>query len=381
VADQGQTADEAAGDEPDNTPSAEAATATSAEGAAVTSGVTSASYRWYLGAQVLSLVGTMMSYTALFWLALHVPHGGAPALAAVDAAQCLPMLLFSRRAGLLVARHRAARVMRVTQTLEAASALAIGVPLLAGWMTIWYLVALSFATGCVLCVDLPARQAFMLDLTGPAELRRGTSLFATCTGLARIAGPGIAGVVIATTGETAVFFFNAVSFLAVIAVLTRLPALDPAPRKQSPQVPAARRFRWLADLPGQVRAAAAMALLVGGFGWQFAVTNPLVARLRRVRAGRCLRRRGHRVDGRRPLGPDRPRPGHRRRRRRPAHPPAAPAAPTDPTGNRADSSRLRATSAADGSTVSVTVPRRDQAAPPGRTRPTLVDDVPTSTPR
>ena len=283
TADEGQTADKAAGDEPDNTPSAEAATATSAEGAtvtsaiAVTSGVASASYRWYLGAQVLSLVGTMMSYTALFWLALHVPHGGAPALAAVDAAQCLPMLLFSRRAGLLVARHRVARVMRVTQTLEAASALAIGVPLLAGWMTIWYLVALSFATGCVLCVDLPARQAFMLDLTGPAELRRGTSLFATFTGLARIAGPGIAGVVIATTGETAVFFFNAVSFLAVIAVLTRLPALDPAPRKQSPQVPAARRFRWLADLPGRVRAAAVMALLVGGFGWQFAVTNPLVA--------------------------------------------------------------------------------------------------------
>ena len=71
------------------------------------SGVATAGYRWYLGAQVLSLFGTMMSYTALFWLALHVPHGGAPALAAVDAAQCLPMLLLSRRAGLLVTRHPA----------------------------------------------------------------------------------------------------------------------------------------------------------------------------------------------------------------------------------------------------------------------------------
>ncbi len=67
-----------------------------------------------------------MSYTALFWLALHIRYGGAPALAAVDAAQCLPMLLFSRRAGAIVARHQAARVAMMTQGLQAAGALAIG---------------------------------------------------------------------------------------------------------------------------------------------------------------------------------------------------------------------------------------------------------------
>ena len=161
--------------------------------AAGPTGVASAGYRWYLTAQVLSLAGTMMSYTALFWLVLHISHGGAPALAAVDAAQTLPMLLFSRRAGIIVARHRAARIAMVTQALEAAGSLAIGVPLLAGRMTIWYLVPLSFVIGCVQCVDLPARQTFMLDLVGGAELRRGTSLFATVTGLARIAGPAWPG--------------------------------------------------------------------------------------------------------------------------------------------------------------------------------------------
>ena len=259
-----------------------------AAGGTAAGGVGSARYRWYLGAQVVSLVGTTMSYTALFWLALHVPHGGAAALAAVDAAQCLPMLLFSRRAGLLVARHRAARILLVTQALEVGGALAIGVPLLAGWMRIWYLVPLSFAVGCVLCVDLPARQTFMLDLIGPAELRRGTSLFATVTGLARIAGPGIAGIVIAATGETVVFFLNAASFLAVIAVLIWRPGraapagqaetqAETQAEAQAETPVAARRFRWLADLPAGARAAAVMALLVGGFGWQFAVTNPLIA--------------------------------------------------------------------------------------------------------
>ena len=260
-------------------------------------GVGGTGYRWYLAAQVVSLAGTMMGYTALFWLVLHIRHGGAPALAAVDAALSLPMLLFSRRAGTIVLRYRAVRVAVVTQALLAAASLAIGVPLLAGWMTLWYLVPLSFATGCVQCVDLPARQTLMLDLVGPGELRRGTSLFATVTGLAKIAGPGVAGIIIAATGETAVFFVDAVSFLGVVGVLTWLsrrltptaPSAAPAPATAPSAAPAptapgaaqtvsaARRFRWLLDLPPGVRAAAAMALLVGGFGLQFAVTNPLMA--------------------------------------------------------------------------------------------------------
>jgi Transmembrane secretion effector len=268
-------------------------------------GVSGTGYRWYVTAQVVSLLGTMMGYTALFWLVLHLRPGGAPALAAVDAALCLPMLLFSRRAGIIVARHQAARVLMVTQALLAAESLAIGVPLLTGRMSIWYLVPLAFAAGCVQCVDLPARQTFMLDLVGPGELRRGTSLFATVTGLAKIAGPSVAGIIIAVTGETVVFFIDAASFLGVIAVMAYLSrrtgsalshwtgsalsrrtgsalssrtgsaphhAAEPVAR-----VPAARRFRWLLDLPRGVRAAAGMALLVGGFGLQFAVTNPLMA--------------------------------------------------------------------------------------------------------
>src|SRR5580693_7252896 len=176
-----------------------------------------------------------MSYTALFWLVLRIRYGGAPALAAVDAALSLPMLLFSRRAGTIVTRHRAARVAMTTQGLEAAGSLAIGFPLLAGWMSVWYLLPLCFVLGCVQTVDLPARQTFMLDLVGQGELRRGTSLFATVTGLARIAAPGVAGIIIAATGETAVFFVDAVSFLGVVAVLTWLSRrLTPAAASAAP---------------------------------------------------------------------------------------------------------------------------------------------------
>lgn len=226
--------------------------------------------------QAISLLGTMMRYTALFWLALHVSHGGALALAAVDAAQCLPMFTFGRRAGNIVNRCRPVRVMLATQSLQAMGSLAVGIPLAAGWMTLWYLLAVSFAFGAVQSVDLPARQVLMLDLVGSAGLRRGSSLAASINGLARVAGPGVAGAVIAASGETGVFFADAASFLAVIAVMAwlsrgTLPAGSDAVARDG------RRLGWLLDLPRGVKAAAAMALLVGGFGLQFMVTNPLMA--------------------------------------------------------------------------------------------------------
>lgn len=118
---------------------------------------------------------------------------------------------------------------------------------------------------------------FMLDLTGDAALRRGTSQYQAAIGLARIAGPGVAGLVIAIGSQTAVFFVDAGSFLAVIAVLLWLP--NPGNRPAAnPDRNRPRRFRWVLDLPRQVQVAALMALLVGGFGWQFSVLNPLIAK-------------------------------------------------------------------------------------------------------
>src|SRR5580693_2217740 len=195
-------------------------------------GVASPGYRWYVAVQAVSIIGTMMSYTALFWLALNV--GGRTGLPVVVAAQSLPMLVLSRRAGSIVSRRPAAQVVLVTQALLAAASLAIGIPLLAGWMTIWYLAAAGAAAGCVQAVDLPARQEFMLDLLGRAELRRGTSLYATVTSLAKVAGPGIAGLIIAATGETAVFFADAASYLGVIAVLAVLAARTQAAEASGP---------------------------------------------------------------------------------------------------------------------------------------------------
>jgi MFS family permease len=241
-------------------------------------GVDSAAYRWYAASQAVSVVGTMMGYTAIYWLTIHLARGNALVLSVLVAAQFLPILLFSRRAGTLVARHRPSRMLLGTQSAQAVGSLAIGIPLLSGWMTIWYLCVVSFAVGCVISVDLVARQMFMLDLVSDQELRRGTSLYAAITGLAKIAGPGAAGILIAASGDAAVFIADAVSFLFVLAVLACISArvTHAVPPAGLDQVHA-RRFRWVLDLPPGIQAAAGMALLIGGFGYQFEITNPLMA--------------------------------------------------------------------------------------------------------
>jgi MFS family permease len=239
--------------------------------------VDSGGFRWYTGAQAVSVIGTMMSYAAVYWLTIHLARGDALGLSVLVAAQFLPILLFSRRAGMLVARYRPRRVLVCTQSAQAAGSLAIGIPLLAGWMAIWYLCAVCFVVGCVIAVDLPARQMFMLDLVGDDELRRGTSLYAAATGLAKVVGPGAAGVVIAVSGEAAVFFVDAASFLVVLAVLARAAASPARMTTVSREQTRARRFRWVLDLPRSIQVAAGMALLIGGFGYQYEITNPLMA--------------------------------------------------------------------------------------------------------
>jgi predicted MFS family arabinose efflux permease len=224
------------------------------------------------------MVGSAMTNTALYWLTIHVARGSAIQLAVLTAVQFLPILVLSRRAGMVVTRHRSGPVLALTLAAQTAGALAIGVPLLTGWMTIWYLCLLACAIGCAQTVGLPAGQMFMLELVGRAELRRGSSLYSMVMGLAKIAGPGLAGFVIATAGTGQVFIADAVSFLLAIAVLVRL-SRTVGPAADSGETPAAapRRFRWILDLPRGVQLAAAMALLVGGFGYQFEVTNPLMA--------------------------------------------------------------------------------------------------------
>jgi MFS family permease len=235
-------------------------------------------FRWFVGAAAVSMVGNAMTNTAVYWLAIHLAHGHAVGLSLVATAQFLPIILLSRRAGLLAGQHRPGYVLAVTTIVECAGALAIGVPLVAGWMTVWYLCVLGFAIGCAQTVGLPAGQIFMLDLVGANELRRGASVSSMVAGLAKIAGPSLAGFLIATAGTGPVFLADAGSFAGAIAVLLWLSKkVTRTTSHARARAETVRRFRWILDLPGSIRLVLVMALLMGGLGYQFEITNPLIA--------------------------------------------------------------------------------------------------------
>src|SRR5260370_36428960 len=105
---------------------------------------------------------------------------------------------------------------------------------------------------------------FMLGLVGDAELRRGSSLYAAITGMAKIAGPGLSGLIIAASGEAAVFLIDGASFLLVIGVLVwQMSRMrDPVWSAQE-STGMARRVRWGLLLPVGIRGADAMGPLIG----------------------------------------------------------------------------------------------------------------------
>jgi len=240
--------------------------------------VRSPEFRWLVSVQTISMVGNTMTNTALFWLAIHLSGGHALGLAAVSASQFLPMLVLSRRAGLLAVRHRPARVLAVTTAVESLGALSIGLSLTAGLMTLWLLCLLSCGIGCAQTLGQPAGQIFMLDLVGADQLRRGASISSLTTGIAKIAGPALAGFLIVVMGTGPVFLVDAASFCGVVVVMLWLArVVQPAGDRAEDPAALARRFRWVLDLPRRIQLTAAMALLIGGFGYQFEITNPLMA--------------------------------------------------------------------------------------------------------
>lgn len=106
----------------------------------------------------------------------------------------------------------------------------------------------------------------------------GSSLYGTITGLAKIGGPALAGLIIAASGSGLVFVIDGLSFLVVVGVLVIFGGrVGHDAGADAAGAAAARRFGWVLDLPRSVQVAVVMAVLIGGVGYQFEVTNPLMA--------------------------------------------------------------------------------------------------------
>jgi MFS family permease len=182
-------------------------------------------YRLFFFGQMISLVGTWMQTIAQQWLVFRLT-GSMTMLGTVSLLGALPLIPLSLWGGSLADRFAKRSIILVTQSAMMGLALVMAGLTWAGRVQVWHVLVLSVALGAANAIDIPARQAFVVEMVeGKDDLTNAIGLNSTIFNAARAVGPALAGVAVATTGEAGAFLINGVTFLAVIGALLmmRLP--------------------------------------------------------------------------------------------------------------------------------------------------------------
>jgi len=153
------------------------------------------------------------------WLVYHIT-GSAFQLGLVSFAGQIPTFLLSPVAGVITDKFPKYRILLLTQIISLIQALLLAILALTGAIQIWHIVLLSVALGCINAFDVPSRHSFVIEIVGKKEdLGNAIALNSMMFNGARLIGPSIAGVMLATMGEGICFLINAISYVFVIASL------------------------------------------------------------------------------------------------------------------------------------------------------------------
>ncbi|MFN2508236.1 MAG: MFS transporter [Chthoniobacterales bacterium] len=235
-------------------------------------------YRLFFYGQLVSLIGTWMQQTAMSWLVYQIT-GSKTLLGVVAAVGSAPMMLFSLWGGSLADRYPKRAIILWAQTAQMIPAFVLAALAWGGWANTWIIIGVAAVSGIAMAFDMPARQAFTLDMTSREDLLNAISLNSSIFNGARVVGPALAGIVIGNFGTPMCFFLNGLSFVAVIAGLRmmRLPPHVPLPRETAAKADAWSGLSYVLKHP-RVRTILALLGTVGIFGWSYAVLLPAFAR-------------------------------------------------------------------------------------------------------
>jgi MFS family permease len=227
---------------------------------------------WAIGGLV-SNVGTWMQRVAQDWLVLtQLTHHDASAVGTVMALQFGPQLLLLPWTGVAADRFDQRRMIVATQAALGVLAFALGVLTVTGVVTLAEVYVFAFLSGCVTAFDAPVRQTFVSELVGDADLSNAVALNATSFNAARMIGPAVSGVVIASVGTGWSFLVNGASFGAVVASLALLRRSELRKTERAPRAKGsfAAGFRYVWRRP-DLRAILVMLFLIGTFGLNFPI--------------------------------------------------------------------------------------------------------------
>jgi MFS family permease len=236
-------------------------------------------YRVYWFTQLVSLTGTWVQSLAQSWLVLTLTNSPA-ALGLIGVCQFGPTLILGLPAGVLVDRLPKRRLLMATQIATVAISGVLALLVAADRVVLWQIYVAAIALGIVSAVDMPARQAFVVDLVGEDDLMNAIALNSALFNTTRVAGPALAGLLLAAFGPAICFILNAVSYIPVIVGLGAM-RTQGWPKLGGEAGSHAERLReglaYVRTSPA-VRLPIILAGLMAIFGMNFGVWAPLLAR-------------------------------------------------------------------------------------------------------
>ena len=183
-------------------------------------------FRLYFFSHAVSFSGTWMQQIAAYWLVLELT-GSPIAVGSLALAQALPVTMFGLFVGSVIDRFDVRRVLLVTESLLSLGAATLAVLTLTGTVALWHVYVIATFQGLVLVLDNPSRHTLVFRIVGEADLPNAVALSSALGTMARIAGPGLGGLVIALAGTGVAFAVNSLSYLAVVLALLAMRDLRP----------------------------------------------------------------------------------------------------------------------------------------------------------
>ncbi|MER5885137.1 MFS transporter [Streptomyces sp. NPDC001941] len=228
-------------------------------------------YRLFFTGAIVSNTGTWMARITQDWLVLKLT-GSSAAVGVTTALQFLPMLLFGLYGGVLADRYPKRRILLISQGAMGLCGLALAALTLTGQVQVWHVYLIAFLLGMVTVIDNPTRQSFVSEMVGPAQLANAVSLNSANFQSARLVGPAVAGVMIASVGSGWSFLINGLSFLAPLAGLL---LMRPAELHRVPRVPRGKGqlregLRYVAGRPDLIWPIVLVGF-IGTFGFNFPI--------------------------------------------------------------------------------------------------------------
>jgi MFS family permease len=235
---------------------------------------------WFAGA-LISNVGAWMQRTAQDWYVLtELTENDAVAVGFTMALQFGPALLIGPFAGVIVDRMAGRRLLAITQAGQLVLALGLGVIIVTGIAELWMVYLFSLALGVVTAVDAPARQTFVAELVGTADLPNAVGLNSASFNTARLIGPAVAGLLTVLVGAGWVILINALTYTAMLAALgmLRVDQLHPSAKTAKGRGQLRAGIQYVRGR-GDLVVIFAMVFLLGTFGFNFAIFTATMARV------------------------------------------------------------------------------------------------------